>query len=127
MSAACKVLVVEAHDDLRALLVAATEERCEVLAVATGAEMCRALAEGDYDVAIINTELSDADGLVLADYAARRGCGIIVIPHGPSQAEEAERRGYTILSKPFRIGRLVDLIDELLGGLAAPRRPQGVC
>jgi DNA-binding NtrC family response regulator len=115
MPRVCKVLVVEGHDGVRALLGDALHDQgYRFTLVGTAAAMRQALDEDDYDVVIVDVAMRDADGLVLADEAARQGCGVIVMTGDQRDFERIERSGRKHIFKPFMIGSLLRLIDEVL-------------
>jgi DNA-binding NtrC family response regulator len=109
-----KILIVEADDDLRSVLVDAAEERFEVEAVRTGAAMRAALARDDLDVVLLNMSLPADDAVALADRAAQRGCAVIVVPDEPSQFTEAASRGYYILVRPLTARRVGETVERAL-------------
>lgn len=112
----CKVLIVEDHDEVRELLVAAFEdEGFEFVAVGTGVEMRTALDEDDYDITIIDVLLPDGeDGFALAETARELGCGVILITGDHRHIERLDKSGHYHLLKPFRLQDLMALIDRVL-------------
>ena len=112
MAGQCKILIVEAEDELREKLVSSTAPVYDVDAVVNGQGMCEALQATNYHVVIINTELPDHDAIALARYAEYRRCGVIIIPEHPRQAVQSAAYGYHILRKPFRTRRLFELIEN---------------
>jgi CheY-like chemotaxis protein len=102
--AGCKVLVIDNQDEIRGFLTTAAAEWCAVDAVGSAAEARAALARTDYQIAILNAALPDADGVALAQQARHRGWVVIVIPHQPLDRH-----------------RLLDLIDRVSGKSAAKR------
>jgi two-component system OmpR family response regulator len=111
----CKVLVVEGHDGVRALLGDALHERgYRFTLVDSGAAMLKALDEDDYEIVLIDVALRDEDGLALADDAAAQGCGVILTTGDRRHFELVERSRYRHIFKPFMIGSLLQLIDEVL-------------
>jgi DNA-binding NtrC family response regulator len=115
------VLVIENQDEIRAFLTTAAAERCTVDAVGSAAEARAALARTDFQIAILNAALPDADAVALAQHARQRGCMIIVIPHQSTHFAVAMREGWFVLARPFDRHRLLDLIDRASGKSAAKR------
>jgi two-component system OmpR family response regulator len=109
-----KILIVEADDDLRHVLLDATEDRFDVEAVRSGAAMRAAFARGEPDVVLLNMSLPADDAVALADRAAQRGCVVIVVPEEPSQFTEAASRGYYILVRPLTRRRVGETIERAL-------------
>lgn len=116
MAKICKVLVVEDDPDVKALLEAVLGyEGYHFSAVANGAEMRRALARGDIDVAVIDVLLPGGDnGYALAKEAADCGCGVILVTGHGLHFEAVERSGYRYLLKPYRASSLLELVEEVL-------------
>jgi len=110
----CKVLLVEADDDLREMLLNVTGELCEIAAVVDAAKAIRALTADHFDIVILNMDLPLGDALSFADAAAARGCVVIGIPESPQDCKDLREHGYRILIKPFRIAALQALIGEVL-------------
>jgi len=86
-----------------------------------------ALAASEYDVAIIDIALRDAeDGFALAEVASEKGCGIVLTTGDPGSRARLETSGRRHLMKPFRVQELTALVDQVLKdneALCAPRRP----
>jgi DNA-binding response OmpR family regulator len=128
MDRICKILVVEDDEAVRALLgEVLRHEGYDFTLAGGGAEMRRAFACEEYDVAIIDVSLRDGeDGLALAELASGKGCGIILTTGDPRQRPRLEASGRRHLLKPFRMLDLTELVDLVLKDTAAlcmPRRP----
>jgi DNA-binding response OmpR family regulator len=116
MARICKVLIVENDDYIRELLGEAFDEEGFLFATAeTGAEMEDKLDEDDFDIVMIDiTQPGDKDGFALAELAHQQGCGVILTTgdHRHSERLEQSRRYY--LLKPFRMGDLMTVVDQIL-------------
>ncbi len=121
MARICKILVVEDHDGVRALLGDIFhDEGYRFTLVATGGEMRDALDREDYDIAIIDVSLRDSeDGFVLAEVARDQGCGAIMTSGYDRNAERMQACGHHYLMKPFKVQELVALVDRILKETAA--------
>lgn len=117
----CKILVVEGHDGVRALLGDALHDQgYRFTLVGSGAEMRRALDDDDYDVVIVDIAMRGGeDGFRLADEAAEQGCGVILTTGDRRDFERVERSGHKHLFKPFMIDSLLRLVDEALRDVQA--------
>src|SRR5579875_761354 len=112
----CKVLIVEDHDEVRALLAEALAiEGFRFTAVETGEQMRAALDEDDHDVAILDVLLPGGeDGFALAETARALGCGVILITGDHRHAERLEQSGHPHLLKPFGVRDLLALVERVL-------------
>ncbi|HEX7970070.1 MAG TPA: response regulator [Stellaceae bacterium] len=123
----CRVLIVE--DDpavqhvFKTLLAA---EGFECLVARDAPSTRSALAAGDVDVAIMDVMLPGAEnGLALAQEAAERGCGVIVVTGHHDRYDAVEASGHKYLFKPFRVRALLDVLDEVLRRANAECRVNG--
>jgi DNA-binding NtrC family response regulator len=116
MSRICKVLVIEDDDGVRSLLGDVFhDEGYEFTLVGSGTEMRDALDEDDYDVVIIDVSLRGSEsGLVLADEARERGCGVIVMTGDPRQMAQVSASSWRSIVKPFHIEAMIALVDLVL-------------
>jgi DNA-binding NtrC family response regulator len=121
MARICKVLIVEDHDGVRALLGDVFhDEGYRFTLVATGSEMEAALDADDYDVAIIDVALRNGeDGLALAEIVRGQGCGVIVTSGDGRNHDRLQGSGYHFLMKPFKVQALIELVDRILKETAA--------
>lgn len=110
-----RILVVEDNDGIRELLRDLfDEEGYEILVVDGGEQMRAALAAGRFDVAVIDVTLPGAEnGFALAEVARSAGCGVILVTGDGRHFDDIERSGHRYLLKPFRIDRLLALVDEV--------------
>ena len=80
-----------------------------------GASMRRGLASPGIDVVIVDVGLPGGEtGLALAEEAADRGCGVILVTGHGKFYEDVEKSGHRYLFKPFRLGSLLELVDHVL-------------
>lgn len=121
MAKICKVLVVDDHDDVRAILgtiVAHAGYRFSLAKDAADAR--RAIEREEFDVAIIDATLPPReDGHALAEFAASRGIGIIMITGDPTQGPRLARSRHAYLEKPFRVADMLALVDKVLQAIDA--------
>lgn len=111
----CKILIVEDDDAVRDLLGELFEdEGYDFTLVEDGEGMRNALAEDDYEVALIDVSLKGGeDGVGLADVAYARGCSVILTTGDPAKLERAQSTSYSI-PKPFRMRELMGLVARVL-------------
>src|SRR5437762_2281276 len=129
MARICKVLIVENDDDVRDLLGEIFhDEGFRFTMVKTGAEMREALDDDDYDIVVIDvTQPGHEDGFALAEIARDQGCGVILVTGDNRHLERLQTSGQHYLLKPFRVQRLVEIVDKILVETAAKcvRRKRG--
>lgn len=116
MARICRILVVEDNDGIRELLQSLfDDEGYEIAVVAGGNQMRAVLAANSFDVAVIDVTLPGPDnGFALAELARAAGCGVILVTGDSRNFENLERSGHRYLLKPFRIERLLRLVNELV-------------
>ena len=121
MARICKVLIVEDHDGVRALLGDIFhDEGYRFTLVASGEEMRGALDGDDYDVVIIDVSLRGSeDGYELAEAAAEQGCGVILTTGDHGHVGRLQASGRVFLMKPFKVQELIALVDRVLKETAA--------
>ncbi|MEC7522424.1 MAG: response regulator [Myxococcota bacterium] len=120
-----RILVVEDSSAMRAFVRAALEEAGvvrEVIEAASGFEALRILPREQVDLAIVDINMPDVNGLELIRFMRKseshKDTPLIVIS---SEASERDReRGLTLganayLAKPFTAEALVALVRELAG------------
>ncbi|HJT05590.1 MAG TPA: response regulator [Stellaceae bacterium] len=130
MKRICRVLVVEDNDGIRDFLHALfADEGYHITIVAGGEEMRAALTKDRFDVALIDVTLPGADdGFALAKLASAAGCGIILVTGNARHFEAVKASGHRYLLKPFRVERLLVLVNELIAeakDCAPMTRPAG--
>ncbi|MSU59697.1 MAG: sigma-54-dependent Fis family transcriptional regulator [Pedosphaera sp.] len=107
-----KVLIVDDHAEVRALLAVVLEDDYTVLQAESGAALQKLFANEQPDVVLLDVKLPDADGLDLLPQIKKRWPEtevIVLTGHGTmSMAVEAGKRGArTFLSKPFENEKLL--------------------
>jgi len=113
----CRVLIVEDDPDVQQVFDMALERDGYEFAVARdGPSMQHELAtKGEFDIAIIDVMLpGGVGGLALAQQAAARGCGIILVTGHHDHYELVEKSGHRFLFKPFRLNSLLELVEVVL-------------
>jgi DNA-binding response OmpR family regulator len=136
MAKICKVLVVEDHDGIRAVLGQALKtEGYDFTLIASTGDVSGAL-DGDHDVVVIDVPLSEGDAFVLAEAARANGLGVILTSSDQRLFAGIESSGHCHIRKPFMLDDLLPLINGVLRdidnrcvrrrraarGEAAPRR-----
>lgn len=130
---AARILVVEDSSAMRAFVRAALEEAevaHEVVEASSGFEALRILPREPFDVAIVDINMPDVNGLELVRFMrssqTHRDTPLLVIS---SEASERDReRGLALgadhfLAKPFTAESLVEVVSSLSSkpGRSAPR------
>jgi two-component system, OmpR family, response regulator len=125
MAKICKILVVDDHDDVREILGAMVAHAGYRFTLARDAEEARSVIEQEiFDVAIIDATLPPReDGHELAEFAASRGIGIIMISGDPTQRPHLARGRHAYLEKPFRVAEMMALVDKVLQAIDADCEP----
>jgi two-component system OmpR family response regulator len=121
----CSVLVVENHEAVRRLLGEALEsDGYDFALAANGAAMRAALAQGRYDIAIIDVSLRGEDGFELAEEAARNGLAVVLTTADRAKFDAVERSGRPHVLKPYQMPMLLDLVRDVVarGGTKCVRR-----
>ena len=125
MARVCRILVIE---DSEAVLDVVTES---ILIEGYHVELARPLVDkvedlefADFDVAIIDLTLPcGLDGFSLAQRAAERGVGVILMSGDHSQFDRAMQSAHAFLGKPFRMAVLIRLIEDVLAKTGADCQP----
>jgi len=115
MARLCRILVVEDNEGIREFLQSLFDDEGFEIAVAAGGEAMRSiLAQQRFDVALLDVTLpGDDDGFALAKLAQSAGCGVILVTGDERHFDRVAASGHRFLFKPFRIERLMKLVDEL--------------
>jgi len=133
MAKICKVLVVEDHEGIRAVLGDALKtEGYDFTLVDSTDDVGDAIENGDHDVVMIDLPLAKGDAFALADAARANGLAVILTTGNQRHFPQVESSGHRHIRKPFMLEQLLPLIDEVLRDLeircvrrahqAAPRR-----
>ena len=129
MSRICNILVIEDDDAIRTLLGDILDfAGYEFAQARNGVEMREHLDREPFDVAIVDISLRGGeDGLALAQFAASRGCSIILTTGDPQQRPRLEICGRRHLFKPFRVQQMTELVDQVLSEAGALCEKRGGC
>jgi CheY-like chemotaxis protein len=106
----CKVLVVEDNDDIRNLLGELfKQEAYQFTLVADGDGMRRAsqAAMSTWDPRLVLR--GPNAGVILAEEAAARGCGIVLATGSNAHDDAVEKSGHRYMVKPYRLAALLQL------------------
>jgi two-component system response regulator FixJ len=113
------VYVVEPDDAVRdsiQLLIEAADLAAR--SYASAASFLRAVPFPNNGCVLIDQNLPDMTGLEVVERLRRRGVGVPAIlmtfRADPAMGSAAERFGVLLLEKPFRPGRLIDLVETVL-------------
>jgi two-component system, OmpR family, response regulator len=111
----CRVLIVEDDGAVRGLLEQVFDAEGYRFAIAeNGAEMRRAIAEGDVDVVIIDVLLRGENGLDLAEEAAASGCAVVLTTGDHTYEKRIGESGHKFILKPYRLSALLDVVRAAL-------------
>jgi DNA-binding response OmpR family regulator len=118
MAKICKVLVVEDHDGIRAVLGDALKtEGYDFTLIDSRGDVGGALDEGDHDVVVIDLPLLHGDAFVLAEAARANGLGVVLTTSDRRHFAAIESSGHRHIRKPFMLGELLPLINQVLRDL----------
>jgi len=116
----CKVLIVEDHEGVRALLGDLLyDEGYRFSLAADGEEMRRDMEKGTFDIVVIDASLRTGDGFALAEEAARRGAGVILTTGDNRLFDRLRGCGHRYLTKPFMAAALIELVQRVIEETAA--------
>lgn len=121
MARSCKVLVVENDSDICEFRGLPFEAEGHLFAmVETGAQMRAALGDEDYDLVIIDvTQPGHQGGFAPPGVARAEGCGAIPVTGDHRLSERLAASGECYLLKPFRVHRLVEILERVLADAGA--------
>jgi two-component system nitrogen regulation response regulator NtrX len=120
-----KILVADNDEDVLVALERVLEERGYATAIAlSGAETCRLLSEGCFDLLILDDYLSDRDSVQTLTECRNAGVRLLVVVtyhRFPSFDEEARLRelGVRALIDKRAHSQLIEIVDHLLKPLGA--------
>jgi DNA-binding response OmpR family regulator len=108
MARRCRILVVEDRDDVAFVLeTALAKQGYEVEVVTTGVEALERMVLEGFDLVVVDVTLPGGkDGLAVAEAAAAKGAGVILISGNPEEFARAAASGHAFLEKPFRVAEL---------------------
>jgi DNA-binding NtrC family response regulator len=112
----CKVLIVEDDPAVQQVFdMVLADQGYELVLARDGTSMRRALSACDTDVVIIDVMLPGGEtGFALANEAAARGCGVILITGHHDHYQHVAESGYRHLFKPFRLSALTEMVEQVL-------------
>jgi DNA-binding response OmpR family regulator len=119
MARICRVLVVEDHGGIRAIIGDALDKhgyRFTLLASGQGA--WKVIEAENHDLAIIDVPLANEDAVALARLARDAGMGVILTTAKHETLDVVQPLAYRQLRKPFKLEPLLQLIDAILRDLA---------
>jgi DNA-binding NtrC family response regulator len=105
-------MIVEVQPTVEPLLAAAPGPAFALTLVRDGDSAVSTLGREEFHAVIIDMAIAGSDPLGIANHAAARGCGTILMPDIPAQFKAAARAGHFILSKPPSAKRLIDLVQQ---------------
>lgn len=115
MAKICKVLVVEDHEGVRALLGQALKEDGFNFTLLSSRDDVRgAIEKGNHEIVVIDVPLESGDCFTLAALAAEEGMGVILTAGHEQHLAQLDLSGHRHILKPFKLGPLLSLIDEVL-------------
>jgi DNA-binding response OmpR family regulator len=116
MSHPCRILIVEDNDAVRDLVAAVcAEEGFVVVSARNSPEGREQISVDGFDAVIIDITIpGEEDGFALADRAAQTGVGVVLITGNPAHFEKLESSGHAFLKKPFRVSKLLSVLDAVM-------------
>jgi DNA-binding response OmpR family regulator len=115
MAKICKVLVVEDHDGIRAVLGDALKtEGYDFTLIDSRGDVGGALDQGGHDVVVIDLPLARGDAFMLAEAARADGIGVVLTTGDQRLLGDVERSGHRHIRKPFMLDGLLALITAVL-------------
>ena len=123
-----KILVVDNDEDVLVALERALEERgYATTVVLSGAEACKLLSEGGFDLLVLDDHLSDRDSVQTLTECRSAGIGLLAVVtyhRFPSidQAARLRELGVRALIDKSAHSDLIEIVDHLLTPLSAVQR-----
>ena len=123
-----KILVVDNDEDVLVALERALEERgYATTVVLSGAEACKLLSEGGFDLLVLDDYLSDRDSVQTLTECRSAGIGLLAVVtyhRFPSidQAARLRELGVRALIDKRAHSDLIEIVDHLLTPLSAGQR-----
>jgi CheY-like chemotaxis protein len=122
MGGPARILVVDDEERVGEMAAAMLEMRGHAVARACDARSTHsALADGAFDVAVIDVVLPGENGITLAEFVASQGIQVLLTSAYPKTMNWSTKR-FPFLSKPFRCSALIQAVESLLpqNGRQAP-------
>lgn len=110
-----RFLVVDDHQALRELVTTVLRARGEVDAVATASEALALLPDHAYAAVVCDLHLGDESGLDVLAWIAKHRPELerrFILIGGDISSTEGP--GFRCLAKPFKMGDLLELVDQVL-------------
>ena len=123
-----KILVVDNDEDVLVALERALEERgYATTVVLSGAEACKLLSEGGFDLLVLDDYLSDRDSVQTLTECRSAGIGLLAVVtyhRFPSidQAARLRELGVRALIDKRAHSDLIEIVDHLLTPVSAGQR-----
>ena len=120
MDDAPSILIAEDDQAFSYILAATLESRgWRTIQARTGLEVLRAAREARPSLVLMDVNLAESNGVVLADLLKDRLKGVPVLlmsalPEDDLRAKMAEAGAIDVLPKPFSLSRLVKRVERLL-------------
>jgi DNA-binding NtrC family response regulator len=116
LSRACRILIVEDNDAVRDLVEAVcVDEGFIVVSARNSFEGREQITLDGFDAVIIDITIPGGeDAFALGDRAARRRVGVILTTGNPVHFERLESSGHAFLKKPFRVSKLLSVLDAVM-------------
>jgi DNA-binding response OmpR family regulator len=119
--AAKRILLVEDEAAIRELLTYAVDAEGYVVdAAASVAEAWALLDANSYALAIVDWQLPDGDGTIIADGAAELGAKSFLMSGYLVRMPGGRADAHLTLMKPIRPSELIAAVREAIGGPGAP-------
>jgi CheY-like chemotaxis protein len=114
MGGPARILVVDDEDRVGEMAAAMLEMRGHEVARASDSPSTHsAIANRDFDLAVIDIVLPGENGLTLAEFVASQGIQVLLISAYPKTMNWSTKR-FPFLPKPFRSQALIQAVESLL-------------
>jgi DNA-binding NtrC family response regulator len=113
----CKVLVVEDHEGIRALLGNALEREGYNFTLVPSGDAGELIEDGDHEIVVIDVPLAHEDAFALAMQAAEGGVGVILTTGHEQYVPTVMGSGHRHILKPFKLEAMLKLVDEVVEDL----------
>jgi DNA-binding response OmpR family regulator len=111
-----RILLVEDNSDIRSLLTGILRrEGYSIDEAGTVAEAMGLLDACPYDLALVDWQVPDGDGLLVADSAAQLGAATIVMSGHLRDMPGGRAYGHVSVMKPMLPSELIDAVKSAIG------------
>jgi DNA-binding response OmpR family regulator len=114
MSDRFHILIVEDEPLALDMLQAMLNSEYHVQCAATGAEAYACLSKSHIDLMLVDWQLPDCRGDVLAEHAENSGIATILMSGDPAAIDALKDRHRPYLAKPFRAARVLEAVRSAL-------------